>query len=78
MQLGHEVNWFDCGTPKSLNEASNFVRAVEERRATKVACLEEIAYTQGWISSDELRTRAEALGQNEYSQYLRVIAESDL
>lgn len=77
MQLGHEVTWFDCGTPKSLNEASNFVRAVEERRATKVACLEEIAYTQGWISSGELRTRAEALGQNEYSQYLRVIAESD-
>lgn len=77
LQLGHEVTWFDCGTPKSLNEASNFVRAVEERRASKVACLEEIAFTQGWISSEELRARADALGENEYSKYLRVIAASD-
>jgi glucose-1-phosphate thymidylyltransferase len=60
----------DCGTFDSLNDASNYVRAIEERQGLKIACIEEIALKQGWISNRELLQIAQFLGANEYADYL--------
>jgi glucose-1-phosphate thymidylyltransferase len=73
IKLGQETAWFDCGTPSSLNEASNFVRALEDRSASMVACLEQIAFTRNWIGEKEIIQRTKEMGQNEYSQYLKNI-----
>jgi glucose-1-phosphate thymidylyltransferase len=76
IKLGQETAWFDCGTPSSLNEASNFVRALEDRSASMVACLEQIALTRNWISEREIIQRTKEIGQNEYSEYLKKIISS--
>jgi glucose-1-phosphate thymidylyltransferase len=71
IKLGQEIAWFDCGTPSSLNEASNFVRALEDRNASMIACLEQIAFLRSWIGKKEISERIKKIGQNDYSDYLR-------
>jgi glucose-1-phosphate thymidylyltransferase len=68
--LGRGFVWLDAGTPETLMEAGNLVQAVEQRQGLKVACLEEIAWQAGWISSEQLMERARVLGATDYGQYL--------
>jgi glucose-1-phosphate thymidylyltransferase len=65
------IDWLDTGTHESLLEASNFIRAIEQRRGMKVACLEEIAFNCGYITADTVLARAAQLGKTEYGAYLR-------
>lgn len=67
--------WLDTGTHDSLSEASTFIECIEKRQGLKVACLEEIAFKQGWISAHELRTLAQPMRKNGYGQYLLQLAE---
>ena len=63
--------WLDTGTHDSLSEASTFIEVIEKRQGLKVACLEEIAYKQGWINRDKLEQLAQPMLKNEYGKYLR-------
>jgi glucose-1-phosphate thymidylyltransferase len=62
--------WFDTGTIQSLLDASNFIRVLEERQGLKIGCPEEIAYSQGFIDAEQLKSLAESLGKNGYGEYL--------
>ena len=68
--LGSGYTWLDTGTPDSLLEASNFIQTIENRQGKKVACIEEIAFNNGYINSEELNTLAQTLHASEYGQYL--------
>jgi glucose-1-phosphate thymidylyltransferase len=68
--LGRGVAWLDTGTPRSLIEAGTFIEAIEERQGLKVACLEELAWNNGWIREAEVRSAAEAMGKSPYAAYL--------
>ena len=68
--LGRGFAWLDTGTHDSLSEASIYVEVIEKRTGLKVACLEEIAYNQGWIDEDKLRELAQPMIKNQYGQYL--------
>jgi len=72
--LGRGFAWLDTGTHDSLLEASHFVQTVEHRQGFKVACLEEIAFVQGWLSKEQLLVQAESLKKTGYGQYLFNIA----
>nr|WP_290693361.1 glucose-1-phosphate thymidylyltransferase RfbA [Halomonas sp. UBA3074] len=69
-RLGRGFAWLDTGTHDSLLEASQYVQTIEHRQGLKVACLEEIAWQQGWLSDEELRESATALAKTGYGQYL--------
>jgi glucose-1-phosphate thymidylyltransferase len=76
-RLGRGTAWLDTGTHDSLLEASNYIAAIEHRQGLKVACLEEIAYSCGWITADQVLRQAERLGKTEYATYLkRLIADA--
>ncbi len=68
--FGRGFAWLDTGTHDSLSEASTFVEVIEKRQGLKIACLEGIAYENGWISADQLHALALPLLKNEYGQYL--------
>lgn len=68
--------WLDTGTHNSLSEASTFIECIEKRQGLKVACLEEIAYKNGWISKDELIRNAQPMAKNDYGKYLLFLAEN--
>ena len=75
-RLGRGFVWLDTGTPRSLLEASEYVQAIEQRQGQRIACLEEIAFLQGWIVAEDLRRMAEALSKSGYGAYLgRILAE---
>ncbi len=74
--LGRGYAWLDTGTPDSLIEASEFVRALEKRQGFKIACPEEIAFSAGWISRDQLVELGGRLSKSSYGQYLLTIAEA--
>lgn len=67
--------WLDTGTHDSLSEASTFIEVIEKRQGLKVACLEEIAYKQGWITKEELIEEARPMAKNDYGKYLLRLAE---
>lgn len=69
--------WLDTGTHDSLSEASTFIEVIEKRQGLKVACLEEIAYKQGWIDKDQLVKLAEPMLKNGYGQYLIHLTEGN-
>ena len=74
--LGRGFAWLDTGTHDSLAEASTFVEVIEKRQGLKIACLEGIAYRNGWISEDRMREIAQPMLKNQYGQYLlKVIDE---
>ena len=66
--------WLDTGTHDSLAEASTFIEVIEKRQGLKVACLEEIAFKQGWIDAGQLKRLAEPMMKNEYGRYLLTLA----
>lgn len=68
--LGRGFAWLDTGTHDSLLEAGQFVETLQKRQGYKVACLEEIAFNNGWLSPDELRSIGQKMSKNEYGQYL--------
>lgn len=68
--LGRGFAWLDTGTHESLLEASSFVQTIEHRQGFKIACLEEIAFNNGWLSKERLKTLGEQLSKNGYGQYL--------
>ena len=74
--LGRGFAWLDTGTHDSLSEASTFIEVIEKRQGLKVACLEGIAFRQGWITADKMRELAQPMLKNQYGQYLlQVIGE---
>lgn len=74
--LGRGFAWLDTGTHDSLLEASHFVHTIEQRQGLKVACLEEIAYHNGWITAEQLGAQADALKKTGYGQYLQKLLDS--
>ena len=73
--LGRGFAWLDTGTHESLLEAAQFVETLEKRQGYKVACLEEIAFNQGWLSKERLAESAEMMSKNSYGQYLQELVE---
>ena len=73
--MGRGMAWLDTGTHTDLIKASMFIEALESRQGLKIACLEVIAYRNGWITNDQLRARAAQLSKTEYGQYLAAIPE---
>ena len=74
-KLGQGFAWLDTGTHESLTEATNYIEVIEKRQGLKVACLEEIAFRNGWISADRLREIAKPMARNQYGQYLMKLAD---
>ena len=72
--LGRGFAWLDTGTHDSLLDASHFVHTIEARQGFKIACLEEIAFNQGWLDRDQLHALGAAMGKNGYGQYLMALA----
>ena len=74
--LGRGFAWLDTGTHDSLSEASTYIEVLEKRQGLKVACLEGIAFRQGWITKERMRELAQPMLKNQYGQYLlKVIDE---
>ena len=75
--LGRGFAWLDTGTHESLLEASSFVETIEKRQGFKIACLEEIAYRQDWMTPAEVMIAAEPFKKNGYGQYLLKMIKED-
>lgn len=73
--LGRGMAWLDTGTYEGLSEAAGFVQAIQKRQGVYVACIEEIAYRQGWISQEQLMKLAKSMSKTEYGSYLEGLAE---
>lgn len=73
--LGRGFAWLDTGTHDSLSEASSYIEVLEKRQGLKVACLEDIAYRQGWITEEGMRELAKPMLKNQYGQYLLKVIE---
>ena len=73
-RLGRGIAWLDTGTHESLLQAANFVETLQERQGLKIACLEEIAHTNGWITSQQLESLGKSLEKSSYGQYLLRLA----
>ena len=73
--LGQGFTWLDTGTHESLMEATNFVKTVEQHQHRKIACLEEIAYLNGWITREDVLKVYEVLKKNQYGQYLKDVLD---
>ena len=76
--MSRGVAWLDTGTHESLLQAGSFVEAIQSRQGLKIACLEEIAFRQGYITRDQLREQGLVMRKNEYGQYLIRLAEGDV
>ena len=74
-KLGRGFAWLDTGTHESLAEASTYIEVIEKRQGLKVACLEEIAFRNGWINEEKLRELAAPMIKNQYGQYLMKVAD---
>ena len=74
--LGRGFAWLDTGTHESLLEAALFVETIEKRQGYKIACLEEIAWNNLWLSSEQVMQTASTLSKNSYGQYLANLIES--
>ncbi|MAJ61982.1 MAG: glucose-1-phosphate thymidylyltransferase [bacterium TMED88] len=74
--LGRGVAWLDTGTHESLQQASSFIQAIQERQGLQVSCIEEISFRQGWISAKDLESIAESMESNHYGRYLKDLATS--
>ena len=70
-KLGRGFAWLDTGTHRSLLEATNYIEAIEERQGLKIACLEEIAWDNGWIDRSQIEQTAATMGRSNYAAYLR-------
>ena len=68
--------WLDTGTHEAMSEASEFVKAVEKRTSLKIACIEEIAYNNKWITMEQLEKLAEPLIKSGYGQYLKKLLQN--
>ena len=75
--MGRGYAWLDTGTHESLSEASTFIEVIEKRTGLKIACLEGIAYKQGWIDAERLHKIAQPMIKNEYGQYLEKLANKN-
>ena len=73
--LGQGFTWLDTGTHESLVEATNFVKTMESHQHRKIACLEEIAYLNGWITKEDVLKVYEVLKKNQYGQYLKDVLD---
>lgn len=73
--LGQGFTWLDTGTHESLVEATNFIKTVEQHQHRKIACLEEIAYLNGWITREDVMKVYEVLKKNQYGQYLKDVLD---
>ncbi len=73
--MGRGFAWLDTGTHDSLSEASTFIEVIEKRQGLKIACLESIAYEQGWLSADDIRRIAKPMEKNQYGQFLLKMIE---
>lgn len=70
LPLGRGYAWLDTGSPESMLEASNFVQTIEHRQGTKIACLEEIAFTKGWINKYQFKKQVQMMPNSSYKKYL--------
>jgi len=77
VQMSRGYAWLDTGTHQSLADATNFVRAIIERQGLQMSCIEEIAWTYGWIDDAQLRRLAESYGKSSYGQYLRKLLQEN-
>ena len=75
-KLGRGFAWLDTGTHRIMIEAANYIEAIEERQGLKIACLEEIAWDNGWIDRARIEQTAAAMGRSNYADYLRFLLAS--
>ncbi len=76
--LGRGFAWLDTGTHESLLEAAQFVETIEKRQGYKVACLEEIAFNNGWLTAEQILGVGQSMSKNDYGQYLMSLVDDQI